>query len=300
MIAAASIALLIATGAADVPRAPCDAQEEVRTALEAAAAQGRPSLDAALGSLERLLEFPLLRGTDPKDPQRVELALARLGSLCAARAQTPTARAISPADPALLQEILSRPEFADARDRRGDAFAALIRRVTEWLESLFQTREMETGAKWIRFFVLALAAALALFGLLRLRSARLTKRSRPVSDGSAPGPLVLDDPAVHLARAREALADDARRAIREGLLALLSMLERQRWARPDRVKTNRELSAELPGRGAPTELAVEVDALVRWYDRTFYSLAPVPAAEARHFVDSIAALSARIGAGAAG
>jgi hypothetical protein len=53
------------------------------------------------------------------------------------------------------------------------------------------------------------------------------------------------------------------------------------------VKTNRELAAELPGRGAPEALVREVERLVRWYDGAFYSLAPVPSAEAARFVEDV-------------
>ena len=78
-----------------------------------------------------------------------------------------------------------------------------------------------------------------------------------------------------------------REAIREGLLALLSSLEAKRLARPDRVKTNRELVGELPGRGASAQLTGEVERLVRWYDRAFYSLEPVPPEDAARFVDEV-------------
>jgi hypothetical protein len=99
--------------------------------------------------------------------------------------------------------------------------------------------------------------------------------------------LRLDSPGEHLARARTALASQPREAIREGLLALLSSLEAKRLARPDRVKTNRELVGELPGRGASAHLTGEVERLVGWYDRAFYSLEPVPADDAARFVAEV-------------
>jgi hypothetical protein len=95
-----------------------------------------------------------------------------------------------------------------------------------------------------------------------------------------------------LQRARGALASNTREAIRQGLLALLSTLEERQLARPGRVKTNRELAAELPGRGAPPPLVQEVERLVRWYDRIFYSLSPVPPHEAASFVADVERLHA--------
>ena len=105
---------------------------------------------------------------------------------------------------------------------------------------------------------------------------------------------MLQAPEAHLARARAALDTDAREALREALLALLSALERRRLSRPDRVRTNRELARELPARGAPPAVAAEVARLVEWYDARFYSLAPVAAAEARRFVEAVAALEAHM------
>jgi hypothetical protein len=113
-----------------------------------------------------------------------------------------------------------------------------------------------------------------------------------------PAPLRLDPPGDHLRRAQAALESDPREAIREGLLGLLSCLERRRLARPDRVKTNGEIVLELPVRGAPPELVAKVGPVVRWYDRTFYSLAPVPRQEASAFLKSVHGLRDELEAGA--
>jgi hypothetical protein len=89
------------------------------------------------------------------------------------------------------------------------------------------------------------------------------------------------------------LGSAPREAIREALLCLLSSLERQRFARPDRVKTNRELAEELAGRGAPPALVSAVTSLFTWFDRAFYSLEAVPADEARRFLDDVRGLVER-------
>ncbi|MFY0577661.1 DUF4129 domain-containing protein [Cystobacter fuscus] len=53
------------------------------------------------------------------------------------------------------------------------------------------------------------------------------------------------------------------------------------------MRTNRELVEELPERGAPAHVTGEVERLVRWYDRAFYSLEPVPTEDAARFVDEV-------------
>lgn len=97
-------------------------------------------------------------------------------------------------------------------------------------------------------------------------------------------------PAAHLTRAKALLDSDPREAIRQGLYALLSLLEQQRWARPDRVKTNRELADALPARGAPFELAATVTRMLGWYDGAFYSRAPVTRPEAERFINDVDSL----------
>ncbi|HZH18017.1 MAG TPA: DUF4129 domain-containing protein [Archangium sp.] len=190
-------------------------------------------------------------------------------------------------DPALLQEILSRPEFAQARERQGDVLQRLMRELTALLERLLQTREAQSFAMGTRTLVLALGFAVVLFAVLRVRHWRRGPVRRGADAETSPVALELDSPGEHLARARAALGARPREAIREGLLALLSSLEEKRLARPDRVKTNRELVGELPGRGASAQLTGEVERLVRWYDRAFYSLEPVPPEDAARFVDEV-------------
>lgn len=292
-------AALIVFGATELPRSPCDAREKVAQILTTAASGGDGELDPQLATLDGLLGYSLLRGApagkDVTAPRRAEVAIARLGSLCASRAATKQGARHSGVDAERLRSILDRPEFDGARDRKGDVIGALMRRFWEWFTGLFETRAMKTGASMTRVLVLALAGAVAVFGLLRLRTLR-RRSKRVLAAHERTLPLVLDDPSSHLGRARDALTQDARLAIREGLLALLSTLERQRWARPDRVKTNRELALELPGRGAPSDVSAQVEAMIRWYDRTFYSLAPVPPDEARRFIEEIAQFEGRLAA----
>jgi hypothetical protein len=202
-------------------------------------------------------------------------------------------------DPARLRAILDRPEFAQARRRNTDLLQRLMRQLDAWLDGFFQSQGAQSFAVATRAIVLGLALAVALWAVLRLRRWR---RAAPASSSGVSGDsaaLALESPAEHLRRARERLASDSREAIRQGLLALLSTLEERQLARPDRVKTNRELAAELPTRGAPAPLVQEVERLVRWYDRTFYSLSPVPAEEASRFVEDVERLHASAATGAA-
>lgn len=193
------------------------------------------------------------------------------------------------ADRAALEAVYQRPGFERARERNSGALQALLAQLEAWLERLFETSGAETYSNVTRVVVLFLAALVGLFAALRFASRR--RAAAATAQGAAPAPLVLDSPAAHLERARAALAADPRAAIREGLLALLSHLERERLARPDRVKTNQELARELPGRGASPALAEAVARLVGWYDLAFYSLEPVTPDAAQRFVDEVAGLA---------
>jgi hypothetical protein len=193
------------------------------------------------------------------------------------------------ADRAALEAVYRRDGFERARNRTGGALQAYLAQLRAWLERLFETSGAETYSNVTRVVVLFLASLAGLYAAARFARRRRTQRAAAVAEG--PAPLTLDVPAVHLERARAALAGDPREAIREGLLALLSHLERERLARPDRVKTNRELAQELPARGASPALAETVARLLAWYDGAFYSLEPVAPDAARRFVDEVAGLA---------
>jgi hypothetical protein len=266
---------------------PCEGATRELQRLEELARSEEPAvLDAHLVALELRWEGLPLRSPDDETPaDRAETAARRIQGAC-----TPPEAAPEPlprTDPARLQDILSRPEFAQARQRQGDVLQRLMREVVALLEELLQTREAQGFATGTRTVVLVLGFAVVLFAVLRLRHWRRGPARRGGDTETGPAAIRLDAPGEHLARARAALGARPREAIREGLLALLSSLEEKRLARPDRVKTNRELVGELPGRGASTQLTAEVERLVRWYDRAFYSLEPVPPQDAARFVDEV-------------
>jgi hypothetical protein len=269
---------------------PCEGHEREARQLVELATRAPESVDARLESLEQRWGGLTLRSPDDHTPEeRARTAARRLQGVCA-QLEAPASTESPPphSDQARLREILSRPEFALARDRQGDLLQRLVRTVRAWLEDLLQTSEAQSFATGTRTAVLVLGFAVVLFALLRLRHWRRGPARRREETGTGPATaLVLDSPGEHLTRARKALAGQPREAIREALLALLSSLEAKRLARPDRVRTNRELVGELPGRGASTQLTREVERLVRWYDRAFYSLEPVPAEDAALFVDQV-------------
>ena len=228
------------------------------------------------------------------DPAILTLSEARQVEACALLAH----RDASAVDRASLEAIYARPELARARQRNTGALKALLARLRAWLETLFESAGMETYSNVTRFVVLALGALLALGVALRLWSRRRGRARPPGAAPAAPAQaLVLERPAVHLARARALLATAPREAIREGLLSLLSHLEEQRLARPDRVKTNHELAEELPARGASPELVAAIRATLGWYDEAFYSLEPVPPPAAARFLDEVTALGQRVAGG---
>ncbi|MET0401115.1 MAG: DUF4129 domain-containing protein [Cystobacter sp.] len=279
---------------------PCpDAARDIQELTELTRSEPE-AVEGALEALEsRWQGLPLHAPGDHTSGTQVETVRQRLQGVCAPP-EAPAASALArTTDRARLEDILSRPEFAQARQRQGDVLERLLRLVKEWLEELLQTRGAQSFATSTRTLVLVLGIAVVLVTVLRLRA----WRRGPVTRSSAPEasalPPRLDPPGEHLGRARTALASQPRSAIREGLLALLSSLESRRLARPDRVKTNRELVDELPGRGAPAPLTGEVDRLVRWYDRAFYSLEPVRSEDAARFVDEVERLHQGLAEGGA-
>jgi hypothetical protein len=280
---------------------PCtDLETDVRLIEETAQTRPAELLTIVEGLEARVGGMPLRPPSDVPPEQLARDVVVRLREACklqeaALHEQAP----LPPSDPARLRAILDRPEFARARKRNTDLLQRLMRQLDAWLDGFFQSRGAQGFAVATRAVVLGLALAVVLWVALRLRRWR---KAAPVHAPGASGdsaPLALDSPAEHLRRARQTLASDSREAIRQGLLALLSTLEQRQLARPDRVKTNRELAAELPGRGAPAPLVQEVERLVRWYDRAFYSLSPVPPEEASRFVEDVERLHASAPGGAA-
>lgn len=206
-------------------------------------------------------------------------------------AQRPDVRASTRPSREALGELYSRPAFLKAH---GGEAGDLLKRLKLWVEALFETSGAETYSNLTRVLVLALAAFVVVATVARLAGRRLAKRTR--SQTPERRELELADPSHHLARARALAAGDARAAAREGLLAILAALERQRLARPDRVKTNRELARELPERGASPELVEAVTTQLTWFDRAWYSLEPLDAARVNAFLDEASALVLRVAA----
>ncbi|MCP3103411.1 DUF4129 domain-containing protein [Myxococcus sp. K15C18031901] len=279
---------------------PCAEREATAHSLEELARTQPSQLPAALeGLTPRLRGVPLPPAEEGATaPQRAKQVADFLEHLCAleARRDEVPVPELSTEEQGRLKAILDRPEFAQARKRHGDLLKQWMRRIEGWLEGLFESREAQGFAVATRAVMLGLALAVVLWGVLRLRERRLRRPVATTGATLAERPLVLDAPPEHLRRARAALPHDAREGIREGLLALLSSLEERRWARPDRVRTNRELAAELPSRGAPAAVVGEVERLVRWYDQTFYSLTPVREDEATRFIDAVERLHREPGA----
>lgn len=278
---------MILLAAALLAASPCADLPAVDRALDAAAkAPAGWALEQAR-LREAFAPLPLTPPPDADTSKQLAFTRERLHAFCGFTSAP--SEAFAPPDRARMREILSRPELAGARHNRGEWLEGLLRALWHWLRDLLGSKGAGTFANGTRAVVLGVATAVVVLGTWRVLRLRRAKRAAP-SRPAAPEPLRLDPPGDHLGRAQAALESDPREAIREGLLALLSCLERRRLARPDRVKTNGEIVLELPGRGAPPELVAKVDPVVRWYDRTFYSLAPVPRQEATAFLTSIVGL----------
>jgi hypothetical protein len=268
---------------------PCtDLEADVRLLEETAKSRPAELSSIVEGIESRAGGLPLRPNGDVSPEQLAQDVAARLRELCAFQEASARAQESVPtSSPERLRAILDRPEFSQARKRNSDFLQRLLRQAGAWLDEFFQTKGAQSFSVVTRAIILGLGLAVVLWGLLRFQRWRRPVTPPVSASAEAAARLELDSPREHLQRAREALASSPREAIRQGLLALLSTLEERQLARPDRVKTNRELAAELPSRGAPAPLVQEVERLVHWYDRTFYSLSPVPPDEAASFVADV-------------
>jgi len=273
-----------------VAAAPCPGLADDGAALKAADEQ---AFGRVLASVEGRRGGPLLSASESKDPvsEQRTLAAERAGAACRADVAEPAHTAV---DLPRLSAILDRPEFEGAR-RRSRGLEALWNRLWEWLQDLVSLRGTQTFAETTRWIVLILATLAVLFGLARWLRRSPRAKARANAPEPSPAAPLLESPAAHLAQARSALESDPRQAIRQALLALLSVLERRRWARPDRARTNREVAATLEARGAPPEVSLAVRSLCDWYDRAFYSLQAVSPASAAEFVQRVDAFERGLG-----
>ena len=269
---------------------PCPLMQDRLDGIQKAATASPEQLEKLHAQLESDLGRPLLLQPEgSRDPvTRAGLIERRARAVCRLQSRF-SGVSVEAANRDRLKQILDRPEFAGARKRNPDWLARWLRRLGEWLESLFEAQGAQSFAGFTRALVLGLAVAAGAAGLIRaLRRVRVQRAAEPQA-AMAQRP-TLADPPVYLSLAQAALSSDAREAIRQGLLALLSWLEQRRLAQTNRAKTNRELVRDLPARGASAELSETVGALLNWYDRAFYSLSAVPPREARDFIDRISAL----------
>lgn len=278
---------MILLAAALLAASPCADLPAVDRALEAAAHAPKGWAAEQTRLREAFAPLPLSPPPGADTSKQVAFTRERLHALC--RFTAAPQEAFAPPDRDRMREILARPELAGATHNRGEWLEGWLRALWHWLQDLLDSKGAGQFANGTRAVVLALAAAVVALGTWRVLRLRRGRRVAPPR-ATFPLPLRLDPPGDHLGRAHAALESDPREAIREGLLALLSCLERRRLARPDRVKTNGEIVLELPVRGASPDLVAKVDPVVRWYDRTFYSLAPVPRQEASAFLASVSGL----------
>jgi hypothetical protein len=188
-------------------------------------------------------------------------------------------------DKTKLEEIYQRAEFSRAKQKPNTWAHDMFVRIDAWLSSIFETRGADVYAKFTRVFVLAFSMGIALFFLLKFARFKM-KRERNKSIPQIPKSTLLP-PQQHLKRAYALLETDARAALNQGLLALLSSLEQKGFAQLERTKTNVEISDELPQRGASTSVAVSTSEKLKWHDRVWYSQSKVNANEVRDFLNSV-------------
>ncbi len=219
-------------------------------------------------------------------PALAERFRARLARHCALAA-APAARAgLRPGDRRALEEILSRPEFREARADRGALsrwLADLWRRIIDFLASE-EAGRYAAGGRTAFFAAVAAAAAAGLAWALRRRrrAGAAGERSRALPVAS---PLPPPDRSEALARAALQAGNWAE-ALRQAFLMLLGTLEQKGRVPRGRALTNRELASRLAaaGTGPTAALAGGFADLAARFDGAVYGAAPVVAGEAAAFL----------------
>lgn len=184
-----------------------------------------------------------------------------------------------------LESILRRPEYNT--QPQDNALQRLIRRISEWLASIWpkramplneeQTRRISPFAQILVYGLVALAIG---FGLWRvwplLNRRRLSRRSHKVA---AKPRIVLgeklapDQTSAGLFAEAEEMArrGDLRAAIRKGYIALLCELSDRKAVRLEQHKTNRDYLREVSGTPA---LQQPLSHLTNRFEYHWYGLAP--------------------------
>lgn len=242
--------------------------------------------------LEALLAAVALTALPCEVPQGAEFSDAQSQTYCQlARSKV----APEPLDRAALSRILVRPEFAHVED---DPYEGLLKWLENALRSLFDSLNVKAGRSFSELTRVAVLFAAAVVASLALASFVLRwrwKKRGPVSKSEpSSNALALESPQAHLDRARTLLSHSPREALREGLLSLLSSLEAARLARPERVKTNRELADEMTARGASEALARRARELFSTYDGHWYSLTAVSSSTVESFLGAVESLQSSI------
>jgi hypothetical protein len=257
-------------------------------AARLASAQAEADFAHELAEVETGLGTSLLLHDELARPlaERTGLAAARLGTACAWLNRPP-----APGEDraAALRAVLDRPAFMGARDRAPHAVGQVWERLKAWLLSFLEDRTTRSFASGVRWLVLALSSTLAGAVLWRVWAGR---RGPPPRVLGAPAAVITPrTPAVdHLGAARALVSEAPRAALREGLLALLSALEQAGWLTPARALTNRELADSLHGFPGGDEAG----ALLRAYDRRYYSLDLPTPEDAARYVEAVEGACARL------
>ncbi|HEU4382030.1 MAG TPA: hypothetical protein VFR85_00905 [Anaeromyxobacteraceae bacterium] len=192
---------------------------------------------------------------------------ARLARHCALAAQRPARAALRSADRRALDEILSRPEFREARADRGAIgrwLSELWRRILDLLGT-DKAGRYAAGGRTLFFAAVAMALAAVLALMVRRRSAA----GRPRPAAAAP-------PSPGRPEASEGTPPWERLGVRDAFRSLLGLLERNGRIPRRRALTNRELAVHLAAApSSPPGLASAFADLAYRFDRTVYGGVPM-------------------------
>jgi hypothetical protein len=220
----------------------------------------------------------LAEALDTDDPDFEEIA-ARLGALIDALAKPPS-RAPDDAQQR-LNNLLSRPPFANNDPNEGNLFTAFLDWLVGILDQLFSPVATDGGGTVLRWLLITgcvvLLAGVLIYLVLHMRQAA-TRQARAAA---------ADDPEAHLTATSAlqqastlAQGGDYRTAVRYLYLSSLLWLDERDMLRYDRALTNREYLARLHDR---PDLRARLLPIVETFDQVWYGHAALDAERFRAY-----------------
>lgn len=192
-----------------------------------------------------------------------------------------------PPDEAILQDVLSRPEYEWEEDDRQNYLADLWTRLLRWLLNLIP--EEAIGTPIFRYLIPGVGAIvlIAVFIYFLLNLYRSFSTETEANDAEDEGDEFLSADNA-LKRAQDlSHGGDYRTAVRYLYLSALLLLDERNLLRYDRSRTNREYLRSVAHR---PELATILQDVVDIFDQVWYGYRPIEQNDYQHYESQVTKL----------